>query len=80
MADLEYSLADMFASFYPATPAGETAIRDLMAGNGGSNKVFAPHIHATLVALRRAGFTVRAIRKASESKISDAELLAELNA
>ena len=53
-SDLEYTKHGVFTDFYPTSPDGERAYRELMGENGGYSKVFTHHLDTWITKLRRA--------------------------
>ncbi len=57
--DVSYKVHGLFTTFIPDTAQGEIAIREMMAQNENSNKVFSVHGSAVIAQLRKAGYVVR---------------------
>lgn len=75
-ADLEYTNGGMFTRFYPNTPAGEDAWRE-MAKEDGVAAVLSIHSKNVISQLRNAGYTVK---KAAPVTQTIDDILAELGA
>lgn len=77
--DLSYrAVDDMFTAFYPNTPAGEDAWREMAAQNGGDGKVLSIHAADVARQLREKGYTVSAAAPSNVSSADEDALLAEL--
>ena len=61
--DLSYTIGDMFTTFYPDTPEGEIAWKELAEVTDGTGKVFNQQKDSVLLKLRKAGYTVRKMKK-----------------
>ena len=75
--DVTYRKGDVFTTFLPETPAGETAWRDMAEGTAGTGKVFNAEAPRIIAALRAAGYVVK---RAKPEPVEIHSLLAELNA
>jgi len=78
MTDLEYMNDGMFTRFYPNTPAGEDAWRE-MAKRDGVAAVLTHETKAVIAQLKKAGYSVAKAKKPSQPTNDDA-LLAALGA
>jgi hypothetical protein len=77
--DLSYrAVDDMFTAFYPNTPSGEDAWREMAAQNGGDGKILSIHAADVARQLRESGYTVSEAATGDSSSADDAALLAEL--
>lgn len=76
MVDLEYRNDGLFTRFYPNTPAGEDAWRE-MAKETGVAAVLAIHEKSVIAQLKQSGYSVR---KAAKPTQSINEILKELEA
>lgn len=56
--DLTYKTSGMFTMFFPDTPAGETAWREIARQTEGTGKILTAHLAGTLRQLRKAGYKV----------------------
>lgn len=74
MIDLEYTTNGLFTRFYPNTPAGEDAWRE-MAMEDGVAAMLSMHVKSVIAQLRGAGYTVARAKKSSQTID---EILAEL--
>ncbi|WP_109479107.1 hypothetical protein [Paraburkholderia sp. C35] len=69
--DISYApVDDMFTAFYPETPAGEEAWKNIAAHTDGTGKVLHTQVDDTIQQLRDAGYTV-AERKPDTTVIDD---------
>lgn len=77
--DLTYKKSGLFTSFLSETQAGHVAWSEIAKHTEGTSKIFTIHLEQTLRQLRKAGYSIAASRKNSESAgMSDDKLLAEL--
>jgi hypothetical protein len=77
MVDLEYRNDGLFTRFYPNTPAGENAWRQMAEQNNGTPTILSVHTDNVLYQLRKAGYSVK---KAGKPTHTLEEILAELEA
>lgn len=56
--DLTYMTSGMFTMFFPDTPAGETAWREIARQTEGTGNILTAQLPATLRQLRKAGYKV----------------------
>lgn len=76
-ADLAYRRGGTFTTFFPETPAGESAWRDLSDVTAGTGKVLNMEAPRIISALRAAGYVVQ---RAKHEPAEIDSLLADLNA
>lgn len=70
MTDVTYLNQGLFTTFFPQTPAGETAWRTMAATKGGEcGTVLTVHLVNVIRQIRRAGLTVAAARKPTSSDL-----------
>lgn len=74
MTDLEYKTSGLFTRFFPNSPQGEDAWRE-MAKQDGDAVVLSIHTKSVIAQLRAAGYTVR---KAKNPKQSIDDILQEM--
>ncbi len=76
--DVSYKVDGLFTTFIPDTAQGEIAVREMMAQNENSNKVFSVHSSAVIEQLRKAGYVVRKAKPVTRADIDN--LFDELDA
>lgn len=78
MSDLTYLKQGFFTVFFPQSKAGETAWNELAAVTQGTGKIPTIQLPQFLASLRKAGFSVQAVKKLTKEE-ADAELQAILD-
>lgn len=67
-ADISYrAVDDMFTAFYPNTPAGQEAWKEIAAESEGTGKVFTQQAEGVIAQLREAGYSVAEAELPAES-------------
>ena len=63
MSDLEYLTTGMFTVFFPNTQAGETAWKAIAKETNGTGKILTTQLTSALTQLRNAGYSVKKLKK-----------------
>lgn len=78
-ADLSYRVGDLFTSFYPDTPQGVVAWRELADFTDGTGKVLSIELPQLIHSLKSAGYTVAEMPEQKLTKEEIDELVNELS-
>lgn len=66
--DITYIKGDLFTTFVSASPQGDKLMSQMMAQNGGSNKVPTAQADKVIAQIRARGYTVRKAKPISKEE------------